>query len=141
MKYVCDGDGGTVWFRIETEVEAAAESAVMRHKVEKYFLQEKDEATKSFRPASSVLFEQEIGLRAHIQRAMPLFLTLRDGDGNALVTAMLPPGGQDRDGFRSIIVGVANADPYPAHGQSIEALGSHLGLTLDRASCFPYGRG
>ncbi len=39
---------------------------------------------------------------------MPLFLTLRDGEGNALVTAMLPPGGRNRDGFSPIIVGVAN---------------------------------
>jgi hypothetical protein len=141
MKYVCDGHGGTTWFRIETDAEAAAESAFMRHKVEKYFLQEKAKATQSFRPASSVLFEQEIGLRAHIQREMPLFLTLRDDEGNALVTAMLPQGAQDRGSFRSIIVGVANADPYPAHGPSIEALGTHLGLTLDRASCYPYRQG
>ena len=70
---------------------------------------------------------------------MPLFLTLRDGDGNALVTAMLPPGGQERDGFNPIIVGAANGDPYPEHGEAIRALGDHLGITLDRARCYPYG--
>jgi hypothetical protein len=37
---------------------------------------------------------------------MPLFLTLRDseGEGNALTTAMLPPGGNDHGGFRIISV-------------------------------------
>lgn len=93
MKYVCDAHGGKTWFRIETEAEAVAESGVMRHNVEKYFCQEKDKATKTFQPPSRVLFEQEIGLSAHIQREMPLFLTLRDAEGNALVTAMRRTGG------------------------------------------------
>ena len=98
MKYVCDASGGKTWFRIETEAEATAESDIMRHKVAKYFYQEKDKATRSFVPSSRVPFEREIGLAAHIQTEMPLFLTLRDGEGNNLVTAMLPPGGQERDG-------------------------------------------
>jgi hypothetical protein len=135
---VCDAHGGKTWFRIETEAEAAAESDVMRHKVEKYFCQEKDKATRSFQPSSGVLFEREIGLRAHIQREMPLFLTLRDGEGNALVTAMLPPGGRHHDEFRSIIVGASNSDPYPEHAEAIKALGNHFGIMLDRARCFPY---
>jgi hypothetical protein len=139
MKYVCDSGDGKTWFRIETEVEATAEADAMRHKVAKYFCQEKDKATRSFQPSSRARFEQEIGLTAHIQREMPLFLTLRDGDGNALVTAMLPPAGQERDGFSPIIVGVANGDPYPEHGEAIRALGGHLGIALDRARCYPYG--
>jgi len=132
---VCDAYGGKTWFRIETEAEAAAESRVMRHKIEKYFCQERDKAIKSFQPSSGVLFEQEIGLTAHIQREMPLFLTLRDGEGNALVTAMLPPGGRNRDGFSPIIVGVANSDPYPEHAGAIRALGGHFGIVLDRERC------
>jgi len=60
-----------------------------------------------------VFFEQEIGLKAHIQREMPLFLTLRDGDGNPLATAMLPPGGKDDRSFRPIIVGPATPIPTP----------------------------
>ncbi len=52
MKYVCDAHDGKTWFRIEAEAEAAAESRVMRHKVEEYFCQEKDKATKSFQPSS-----------------------------------------------------------------------------------------
>jgi hypothetical protein len=71
---------------------------------------------------------------------MPLFLTLRDREGNALTTAMLPPGGKDRFGFRIIIVAASNADPYPQHDAAIAALGAHFGLTLDRRRCFPYGR-
>ena len=70
---------------------------------------------------------------------MPIFLTLRDREGNALVTAMLPPGGKDDASFRIIIVGPSNGDPYPSHAVSIEALGKQYGITLDRARCFPYG--
>jgi len=87
-----------------------------------------------------VRFEQEIGLKAHIQREMPLFLTLRDDEGNPLVTAMLPPGGQDDRSFRPIIVGMANADPYVDHADAIKALGQHFGLALERGRCYPYRR-
>jgi hypothetical protein len=138
MRYVCDASGGKTWFRIESEAEAVAESETMRHAVEKYFRKEHDKAAQSFRPVSKVSFEQEIGLKAHIQREMPLFLTLRDREGNALVTAMLPPRGLDDASFRMIVVGPENADPYPAHEDAIMALGVHYGLTLERARCYPY---
>ena len=36
MRYVCDAPGGATWFRIETEAEAEAEAALMRHAVDKY---------------------------------------------------------------------------------------------------------
>src|SRR6266478_6075775 len=105
MRYVCDAPGGKTWFRLETEVEAADESRLMRHAVAKYFCSAKDKTTQTYQPTSQVFFEQEIGLKAHVQREMPLFLTLRDGDGNALATAMLPPNGRDDRSFRPIIVG------------------------------------
>jgi hypothetical protein len=125
---------------METDAEAAAESELMRHAVEKFFRKEQEKASQSFQPASKVFFEQEIGLKAHIQREMPLFLTLRDDEGNPLVTAMLPPGGHDDRSFRPIIVGVANSDPYVEHADSIRALGQHYGLALDRGRCYPYRR-
>jgi hypothetical protein len=140
MRYVCDAPGDRTWFRIETESEAAAESAAMHHAVEKYFRKERDKAAQSFHSPSTVHFEQEIGREAHIQREMPLFLTLRDGDGIALVTAMLPPGGRDDRSFRPIIVGPDNADPYPDLADAIRALGARFGMTLDRARCYPYRR-
>ena len=140
MRYVCDAPGNKTWFRIETESEALAESETMRHAVEKYFRKEQDKAAQSFRPVSNVSFEQEIGLKAHIQREMPLFMTLRDDEGTALATAMLPPAGRETRGFRPIVVGPKNADPYPAQGEAIRALGKHFGLELDRARCFPYRR-
>jgi len=118
MKYVCDAPGGNTWFRIETEAEAASESDAMRHAVEKFFRKEQEKATQTFQPSSKLNFEQEIGLKAHIQREMPLFLTLRDDEGNPLVTAMLPPGGHDDRSFRPIIVGMANADPYNGRQRS-----------------------
>ena len=71
---------------------------------------------------------------------MPLFLTLRDSEGNAHVTAMLPAGGVDNASFRKIVVGHANSDPYEEHEQAIAALGRHFNLKLDRSTCYPYGR-
>ena len=140
MRYVCDAPGGMTWFRIESEAEAAAESDEMQHAVEKYFRNERDKANRSFQPPSSRFIEQEIGLKAHLERQMPLFLTLRDPDGKPVATAMLPPGGRSAGSFRSIIVGGRNSDPYPEHGAAIQALGDHFGLSLDRESCFPYRR-
>jgi hypothetical protein len=140
MRYVCEAPNGKTWFRIETEAEAVAESETMRHAVEKYFRKEQEKASASFQPISKVYFEQEIGLKAHVQREMPLFLTLRDGEGNPLATAMLPPGGKDDRSFRPIIVGAGNADPYPEEGEGIRALAEHYGMTLERARCYPYRR-
>lgn len=140
MDYVCDAPDGKTWFRIETEVEADQESALMDHAVAKHFRREQDKATASYKPTSTIYIEQNIGLKAHIKRTMPLFLTLRDKHGEGLATAMLPPGGTEDPSFRTIIVGKANSDPYPEHDAAIKALGVHFGLTLDRESCFPYRR-
>ncbi|MDA1101263.1 MAG: hypothetical protein O2967_20030 [Proteobacteria bacterium] len=140
MKYVCDGPGGTTWFRIETEVEAGQESSLMQHAVEKHFRREMAKAAAAYKPTSTVFIEQNIGLAAHLQRAMPLFLTLRDGAGHGLATAMLPPGGGADKNFKIVIVGPENSDPYPDHVDGIKALGRHFGLTLEREHCFPYAR-
>ncbi len=140
MKYVCDAPEKRTWFRIESLPEAEQESALMNHAVGKHFRREREAAVAGYRPASSVFIEQNIGLERHVQQTMPLFLTLRDRDGTALVTAMLPPGGRDDPGFRIIIVGEANADPYREYRPAIEVLASHFHLTLDRERCFPYRR-
>jgi hypothetical protein len=140
MRYICDAPSGKTWFRIETEAEAAAESDIMHHAIEKHFRREREAAVKSYQPGSTKFVEQEIGLKGHIQRTMPMFLTLRDGDGNPLASAMLPPGGRDDRNFRIIIVGYENGDPYPQNCAAIEALAGHLGLVLDRLRCFPYRR-
>ena len=141
MRFVVDAPNGKSWFRLETESEAVQESQQMRHAVEKYFRLEREKAVQSYQPASKTYIEQDIGLKAHIQRQMPLFVTLRDQDGNAHVTAMLPPGGKGGPGARIIIVGPGNADPYPVEGEAIKALGAHFGLTLERDRCYPYQRG
>ena len=140
MQYVCDAPGNRTWFRVETDAEAATESDAMQHAVEKYFRKEKERAIQNYQPTSTIYIEQEIGLKAHIQREMPLFLTLRSDDGTTLATAMLPPGGKDDRSFRPIIVGLGNADPYPEQGDAIRALAEHYGLTLDRVRCYPYRR-
>lgn len=141
MRFVVDAPNGKSWFRLETEAEAAQESQLMRHAVEKYFRIEREKAIQSFQPVSKSFIEQDIGLNAHIQRVMPLFLTLRDQDGKAHVTAMLPAGGKPDAGARAIIVGPGNADPYPGESDAIKALGDHFGLTLERERCYPYQRG
>ena len=140
MEYICDAPGGLTWFRLTTDTEAARESAEMRHAVEKHFRREQEKAAASFRPLTSVFIEQEIGKEAHITRTMPMFLTLRDEDGKAHVTAMLPPGGRGDPDFACIVVGLANADPYPRHGEAIEALAQHFAIPLERSDCYPYRR-
>jgi len=139
MQYICDAPGSKSWFRIETEGEAALESDAMHHAVEKYFRQAWESATKTYRPTALSFIEQDIGLKTHVQRIMPLFLTLRSAEGDALATAMLPPAGQSDPTFRIIIVGPENQDPYLEHEEAIRALGEHYGLTLERARCYPYG--
>ena len=141
MQYVCDA-GAATWFRIETVGEAGLESQAMDHAVERFFRDAYDRAVQSYAPPKSLAaFEQKIGLKAHIQRSMPRFLTLRDKDGVALVTAMLPPDGMDTTAFRPVIVGKANADPYATYGDAIRKLADHYKLILDPARCYPYRRG
>ena len=139
MQFMCDALNGKTWFRLETEPEAEAESSHMRHAVDKYFRRAEAAARETYRaPAGAPTFEQAIGLKDHIARTTPLFLTLRADDGEPLATAMLPPGGRNQAGFRTIIVGPANADPYPEHADAIDALSAHFGLELAREECFPY---
>jgi hypothetical protein len=140
MKFVCDAPPKT-WFRFETQGEADAEARAMAHAVDRYFRQAYEAAARSYvPPKSGFAFEQSIGRNAHIQKVMPMFLTLRDREGTPLVTAMLPPEGRDNRDFRPIIVGRENLDPYPDHGPAIAALASQFKLSLDRERCFPYRR-
>lgn len=140
MRYVCDAPGGRTWFSIETQTEADAESALMRHAVDKYFAHAIEAARHSYRPGEGLAsFERDIGLKDHLARTAPLFLTLRDGEGRGLATAMLPPQGWPDPRFRIIIVGPGNDDPYHAHAHAIAALAAHFRLELSREDCFPYG--
>ena len=68
MQYVCDAPKGKTWFRIETEGEAAHESRLMSHTVEKYFCREREKAVQSWRPERPDAIEHDIGLEAHVQR-------------------------------------------------------------------------
>ena len=145
MRFVCDAAGGKAWFRIETEAEAAKESELMRHAVEKHFRRAYEQAWRAYRPAPGPFVEQDIGREAHVRHTMPVFLTLRDGEGTALATAMLPPqrqqaAGRDDVAICPMVVGPGNGDPYPEHGEAIRDLGERFGLVLNRSRCFPYGR-
>ncbi len=138
MQYVCDAPDKRTWFRIETDAEAEAETRLMRHAVEKYFLREQQRARRSYQPGQGI--ERDVALKGHIARSTPLFLTLRADDGGGLATAMLPPGGRNDPDFHFIIVGPENADPYLHHADAIAALGRHYDLRLDRDRCYPYAR-
>lgn len=139
MRYVCDAPGGATWFRFETEAEAEAEAALMRHVVDKYFRRYEGAARETYRaPKGVATFEQAIGLKDHIAKAMPLFLTLRSTDGEGLATAMLPPEARNQANFRIVIVGPANTDPYEKHAAAIETLARHFKIELPREECFPY---
>jgi len=138
MKYICDAPDKKTWFPIETEIEAEQESALMDHAVAKHFVRAQEKAVESYKPTSPVYIEQNFGLKAHIQREMPLFLTLRDAESSGLATAMLPPRGEKNPAFRIIIVGKSKSDPYLEHRAAIEALGKHFSLTLNRLDCYPY---
>ena len=48
MEYICDAPAGRTWFRLVSEGEAALESEVMRHAVEKYFRREWEKAVESY---------------------------------------------------------------------------------------------
>ena len=139
MRYVCDA-GHNTWFEIETEAEAARESELMQHAVEKHFRQAYAEAQASYVPPAGPFLEQNIGLRGHIRRRMPMFFTLRDAEGNGLATAMLPSKEAGARPACPIVVGPGNSDPYPEHGEAIRRLGEHYGLELDRVRCYPYAR-
>lgn len=145
MRYICDATGSKTWFGIETEFEAATESDVMQHAVEKYFRKEKERATQTYQPTSAIYIEQEIGLKAHLLREMPLFLTLRSDDGTPLVTAMLPPRGREDRGSGRSSSGRATTIPIPimptrsARWRSISASFSTARAASPTAatSCFP----
>jgi hypothetical protein len=139
MRYVCDAPEGATWFRIETQAEADSEAALMRHAVDRYFARYHESARDSYvPPEGAARFEEAIGLKDFIARAMPLFLTLRTDDGAGLATAMLPPSGRSRAAFRIVIVGIENSDPYVRHAPAIEALAAHYRLSLPREACYPY---
>lgn len=141
MQFICDA-GDLTWFRLETPGEAGAESRDMGHAVERYFRDAHEKAVASYAPPKGApISEQNIGLKDHIKQTMPMFLTLRDREGKAQVTAMLPPAGKDERAFRPIVVGPANADPYPKHRHAIEALAAQFSFELDPERCFPYRRG
>lgn len=139
MRYVCDAPGGATWFRIETEAEAEAEAALMRHAVDRYFSAYAADARDQYQaPPGVASFEQEIGLKDYITSSMPVFLTLRADGGAGLATAMLPPGGRRLADFKCVIVGVRNADPYTDYAPAIAALARHFKLELKREDCYPY---
>jgi hypothetical protein len=139
MRYVCDA-GQNTWFEIETEAEAAQESQLMAHAVEKHFCQAYATARASYVPPIGPFVEQEIGLKDHIRRTMPKFFTLRDPEGSGLATAMLGAPSTPGRTRQAIVVGAQNGDPYPQHGEAIRKLGEHFSVSLDRARCYPYLR-
>jgi hypothetical protein len=130
MQYVCDAPGRKTWFRIESEDEAALESDVMRNMVEAQYRNERQVAAEAYKPAPRLRYiERDIALKAHLQRTMPIFLTLRDSEGTPLANAVLPPSGREQE-QQSTVTGPGNADPFPAQGDAIRALEKHFGVAF-----------
>src|SRR6476620_1063885 len=69
MRFVCDAPRGHAWFQIETEAEAALESDLMNHAVEKHFRQAREHAIATYVPPSGSYIEENIGLKAHLAAA------------------------------------------------------------------------
>ena len=138
MKHICDAPDGKAWFRLETEAEAERESARMQHGVAVRFRRERARAVRSYRPQPAAFAGRGLSLERHVRIAMPIFLTLRDREDAALVTAMLAHGNRVQPEAELIIVGKDETDPYPDHGRAIAALADKLGIDLDRTRCFPF---
>ena len=139
MRFICDAPLGRTWFAFETLAEAEAEAGAMNHAVDRHFARAQTAAIASYASPDPHGIARDIGLKDHIRRTMPLFLTLRDAEGAPLATAMLPPQGRSTSGFRTIIVGPSNVDPYPRHADAIAAQARHLRIDLPRETCYPYG--
>ncbi|MBS0469868.1 MAG: hypothetical protein JSR60_02265 [Proteobacteria bacterium] len=139
MQYVCDAPGRKTWFRIETDGEATLESEAMQHGVDNHFRDSRTQAAASYRPARNLHpIERDIGLKAHIAHRMPIFLTLREHDGTALATAILPPDAKPDPDFAPMIVGPQYSDPKSSQADAIAALEKHFGLNLETAGHNPF---
>ena len=55
MRYVCDASANATWFRIETVAEAALESDLMKHAVEKHFRAARDRAISTYAPPAGAV--------------------------------------------------------------------------------------
>ena len=131
MQFICDAPGRKAWFRIETEGEATLESEAMKIRIDTQFRNERERATQSYRPHSRLQpIERDIGLNAHLLRAMPIFLTLRDGEGAALANAVLPPEGKSPGIDHSVLVGPCYTDPSESQSEAIKALEQHYKLSV-----------
>ena len=108
----------------------------------RYFNQAREQAAADLRSAGRRrVIEQNIGLKAHIQRAMPMFLTLRDNEGTPLATAMLPPAGQTSASSEPIIVGPGNSDPYPGAWRGHQGAGTALRIDARSGALLPVPAG
>ena len=108
----------------------------MRHAVEKHFRQAQERARQSYVPGPGL--ERDIGLKAHLTRTSPLFLTLRADDGEALATAMLPPQRQAGSQFpASSSSDRKTPTPMPSHADAIRLLGRHYDLNLPARPLLP----
>jgi hypothetical protein len=139
MRFVCD-TGENTWFEIETEGEAALESELMAHAVQKHFCQAYAAARASYVPSVGPFVEQEIGLKDHIRRAMPRFFTLRDPEGNGLTTAMLRLSCAADSRTPAIIELDPEMLPKLSNCTALFRVRIGIAGAHDRARCYPYSR-
>lgn len=143
MQYVCNAPGGKTWFRIESGEEALLEQDALKNSVDVQFENARRTAVQKYQPAPRLHhFERDIGLKAHLMRTMPMFLTLRDREGAPLANAMLPPCGRDDGSYACKIVGPGGSDALSSHPDAAEALATHFGLSIreqvaEHHFCYP----
>jgi hypothetical protein len=132
MQYVCDAPGRKTWFRIETDGEALLEAELMRNAIEVQYENARLAAVQTYQPSQRLQsFERNIGLKAHLERSMPIFLTLRDSEGTPLANAMLPPGGRENGLHTTRVVGPNGADAMRFEPEAVKALEKHYNIAIE----------
>jgi hypothetical protein len=143
MRFVCDAAGGKAWFRIETAAEAAKESELMRHAVEKHFRRAHEQASQSYKAGAGAL--RRAGHRArgaHPPGHAGVPDAARRGGHRARHRHAPAAAGRAgrAGGLQSHGCRPRERRPLPGARGAIRALGRHFGLSLDRIRCYPYGR-
>ena len=142
MEYVCDAPGRKTWFRIESENEALVESETMRNSIEIQYESARRDAIRKYLPSPRLQsFERDIGLKAHLQRTMPMFLTLRDREGTPLANATLPPCGEYDGSYTGRVIGPNGTDALVSQADAVGALERHFGLAIQLPIDVPIGPG
>lgn len=113
MRDVLDLGDGCRWVEIETQADA-------------------DAAGRATRTGVAWHFQRELAARSRGRRPTPYYALSRP-DGGILAIGCVAPAGE---GGSTIMVGCANADPWPDHAEAIARLGDRIRRHLG-PECYP----